>query len=548
MNKRHFCIFLSILLFSNSTYSQRIEKQTIQKPTLIIGIVIEQMRFEYLYRFWDKLSDGGFKKLVLGGAVCRNASADYMYTQTNPGLATIATGTNPCTHGIIADEWYDRIKAKVIGSVTDESETTISGLDKDIQCSPRKILSTTIGDELKTANKLSKVVSISLKSSSSVLLGGHNADAAYWMDETTGEFTTSSYYRTELPTWVKEFNNRKFNDIYLAKTWNTLLPIETYTESLPDRNDYEIGINYRTMFPYQLSLLSDRYRKYKILKTTPMGNSYMKDFAINTIVGENLGKDQYTDLLMLSFSATDAIGLKYGPRSIEIEDTYIRLDKDIEFFLQFIEKELGKQNVLVFLTSTNGTAENPKHMIDTKQNAGQFKQAKAEQLLKTYLNAVYGANDWVSYYNKQVFYLNQTLIEDNKIALNEIQEKSVNFLVKLTGVTQVLSASALQNTNFSDGMPRKFWNNYNQKRSGDIFMCLEPGWIEQTTNETTSHNSPYSYDTHIPLIWYGWKTEHVSITRPISLTDIAPTLSLILKIQKPSAGSGNPIGEIFNDN
>jgi predicted AlkP superfamily pyrophosphatase or phosphodiesterase len=544
MNKKHFLVAL-LLLQSFSIFSQRSEKQASQKPTLVVGIVVEQMRYDYLMRFWDKFGEGGFKKLIIGGTSCRQATIDYMYPQTNAGYATIVSGANPRSHGIIADEWYDRIKNKIVTASTDEMQTTISGFDKDITVSPARLSVSTIGDELKLANKFSKVISVSCKPSAAVMLAGHSADGAYWLDEGSGEWTTSSYYRTDLPQWIKDFNAKKYADIYMTKTWSPLFPIDKYTDCLPDKNEYEIGINTQTTFPYQLPALTDTYKKYKILKTTPFGNSFTKDFAIYTIAGENLGKDQNPDLLMVSFSATENIGYRFGPRSIEIEDTYLRLDKDIEFLLQYIEKEVGKYNTLVFLTSTSGTADNTKQLNDQKIQAGQFKQVKAEQLLKSYLNAVYGENDWVSYYGKQTFFLNQTLLEDKKIPLTEIQEKSANFLVKLTGVSQVFTSNILLNTNFTEGVQKQIYNSFNQKRSGDIFLNLEPGWIEQTTTEATAHNSPYYYDTHVPLIWYGWKVEHLQLTKAVSLTDIAPTISAVLKIAEPNACTGKPIWEIM---
>lgn len=530
----------SSLICSPSLFSQ----QAVGRPTLVIGIVVEQMRYDYLMRFWDKFGDGGFKKLITGGTSCRQASIDYMYPQTNPGYATIVSGANPRSHGIIADEWFDRVKNKVVSATTDETQTAISGLDKDVTCSPVRLPVSTIGDEMVLANKESKVVSISCKPSSAVMLAGHSSNGAYWLDETSGEWTTSSYYRTEMPIWAKDFNAKKYCDIYMSKIWTPLLPIDTYKDCLPDKNEYEIGINTKITFPYQLPLLAEKYKKYKLLKNTPFGNSYTKDFAINAIVGENLGKDQNPDLLLISFSATENIGYRFGSRSIELEDTYLRLDKELEFFLQFVEKEVGKNNILVFLTSTSGTADNTKQLNDQRIPAGQFKQVKAEQLLKSYLNAVYGPNDWVSYYGKQTFYLNQTLIEDKKIPLMEVQDKAANLLVKLTGVSQAFTSSILQKTNFTEGVQQQMYNSYNQKRSGDIFLNLEPGWIEQTTTEATAHNSPYNYDTHIPLIWYGWKVEHLLLTKPVSLTDIAPTISSVLKIAEPNACTGKPIREI----
>jgi len=541
--KKVFAFVIASCFVSTSLFSG--EKPA--KPRLIVGIVVEQMRYEYIYRYWDKFGDNGFKKLLLNGASCKNVHADYLLTQTSPGCATISTGTNPCSHGIIADEWYDRVKEKTVKATSDETTRIILGADKDNTGSPARLCATTIGDELRTVSPSSKVISISLNSNAAILLGGHKADAAYWMDEITGDWTTSTYYRQAPPIWLNDFNAKRMNDVYLQKTWYPLLSFDKYTESLPDKNEYEIGINNQTTFPYRISALADKYRRYKILKSTPQGNSYTKDMAIRTVVGENMGKDASTDILWLCFSATENIGLKFGPRSVEVEDAYLQLDREIEFFLQFAEKEVGKDNLLVFLTSNHGTADNPTYLMDNKLPAGQFKQVKAEQLLRSYLNAVYGAKEWISYFGNKTVYFNHNAIEDAHLDLKEVQEKSTDFMVKLAGIANVLSSCTLQGSRFNDGVSKQIYNSYNQKRSGDLLINLEPGWIEQTVTESTAHNSPYNYDTHVCLIWYGWKVEKTSITRFISLADIAPTLSMFLNVPETNVCNGNAIWELNDD-
>jgi len=547
MKQQRRYLFILILITHFSSLFAQNETKASAKPKLVIGIVVEQMRYEYLTRFWDKFGEQGFKKLIQNGTSCLNANIDYMYSQTLPGCATIATGANPAQHGIIGDEWYDRIKNKVTAATAGEITATLSDAERDKNYTPAKLSVSTIGDELKLANRFSRVLSISMDPSSAVLLAGHNAEGAYWMDEQTGEWVTSSYYRSKPIPWITDFSLKRMTEIYMDEIWAPRLPFVNYTECLPDKNDYEIGIKDKTTFPYLLSQIADTYKKYKALKQTPFGNTYTLDFAIQTILGENLGKDNNPDLLMISFSPTESIGTKFGPRSMELEDTYIRLDEALAFFIQFVEKELGKQNVLFFLTSTSGTSENNKYLSDNKLPSGQFKQAKAEQMLLTYLNALYGSQEWISYFSKQTVYLNQDKIEDLRLSLSEIQNKSANFLVKLSGIAQVTTSNQIQTTSSSDATTRKIANNYNQKRSGDLFITLEPGWTEQTMTEASTHNTGYSCDTHIPLIWYGWNVNHTTITRPLSLADIAPTISAILDIQNPNAATGNAIWEIVKN-
>lgn len=532
--RRFFSLFL--VIFIVPLWCPAADKP--QKPRLVMGIVVEQMRYEYIYRYWDKFGDNGFKKLLLNGASCRNAHADYMLTQSSPGHATIATGANPCSHGIVADEWFDRVKGRTVYATADETSSLVAGADKDNCGSPVRMATSAMGDELKKLSPASKVISLSTSCRSAILLGGHSANAAYWMDDVTGQWTTSSYYMPALPLWLADFNAKRMPDIYLQKTWYQYLPFGKYTESLPDKNEYEVGLGNQTTFPYQLSTLSDRVKPYRILKSTPQGNALTKDMAVHTIVGEMLGKDASTDMLWVCFSALEAIGLKFGPRSVEMQDAVVQLDREIEFLLAFVEKEVGKDNLLVVLTSNHGVADNTRYLLDNKLPAGQFKKAKAEQLLRSYLNAVYGAKEWITYFNNKSVYLDHYLVEDSRIDLREIQEKSAEFLVKLTGVANVITASSLLSTRFCDGVPKQMFNSFCQKRSGDLLINLEPGWIDQTMTEATAHNSPYNYDTHVPLIWYGWRIEKSSINRLVSLADIAPTIALFLRTPQPDACSG----------
>lgn len=519
-----------------------------EKPKLVVQIVVAQMRYDYLSRYWDKFGEGGFKRLINEGTFCKNANYPYLFTQSAPGHATIATGTTPDHHAIVSDQWYIPLKDEMVGCTQDNEVQPIGGSFENGQHSPSFMLSTTVGDELRLSNNFkSKVISVALKEQSAILAGGHSSNGTYWYDGNTGTWMTSSFYADSLPVWVNEFNGKLLPDIYLDREWNTLLPLEEYTESTDDTTNYEKGIQGRSVFPYDLETLSRVGRNekdYNVLLATPFGNTFTKDMAITAMVEEGLGQDDFPDLLSLTFSSTDYLGLQFGPGSVELEDTYIRLDQDISHFLEFLDEYIGKKNVLVILTADHGVARIPQYLSESRIPSGYFNYRQAMSLLKSYLNVFYGNGDWVSAYYQQQIFLNHILLEDSKIDLEEMQTRIARFMIQFTGVANSITASTLQTTHFTDGIFHKIQNSYHQKRSGDVILNLEPGWVEEN-DYSTDHNSAYPYDTHVPLIWSGWKISRGSILRPVSMTDIAPTLSYFLDISWPTASTGETILELI---
>ncbi len=394
---------------------------------------------------------------------------------------------------------------------------------------------------------MSKVIAVSLDANASVLLAGHLADAAYWFDFSNGCFVLSSAYIKELPKWVKDFNDNKFADTYLTEKWEKILADSLYFENLPDNNRYEEGIKGVKTFPYDMNILSikpDGKHDYGILKYTPFGNNITKDFAVSAIVNENLGKGKNTDFIFVDFSATEYINQAFGLTSIEIEDAYLRLDKEIEHFLNFIDIYIGKGNALVFLTSNHGTAYSPKFETDMGIPVGYFNQGQALALLKSYLNVTYGKGEWVKYYNNQQLFLNRLLIQDSKLSLPQFQDDVAQFLLQFSGVTSAVTSTMLQKTNYLSGIFQKMQNSFHQKRSGDIILNLEPGWVDYN-DALSANSSAYNYDTHVPLIFYGWNINRQVIYDPVDITDIAATLATILNISYPNACQGKPIIQLF---
>jgi len=539
-------ILLLIESFANTGFSQ--QRIPSDKPKLIVEIVVSQMRYDYIHRYWDKFGEGGFKMLVNEGAFCKNARYNYLLTQSYPGLATISTGTNPMVHGIVSNKWYNKSNGEEVDAVVDEKMNTVGGSFFSGKFSPKRIITSTFGDELNLYEPESKVVGLSMDPGSAIILTGHNPTGVYWFDTEKGNFVTSSFFTSTLPAWADTFNTKKFAKLYAEREWNALNPINTYEEA--DTNKVKAPEVKQKLKDKLKSMLDGLIAKkeptlnYALLLESPYGNLLAKDFAIASIIGENLGADDHTDLLTITFTTTRTIGSKYGPHSIEVEDTYLRLDKELAHFLEFLSGTIGRENVLVVLTSDQGIASTPEHLEKSKIPGGYFEPKRSMALLGSYLKAIYGQGNWVTAYHEKQIYLNHRLIEDSNLKLAEVQQKIADFMLEFSGVSNTITGSILQTSNFTSGIFEKFQNSYNQRRSGDIIINLEPGWVE-SNGTVTSGNSSYSYDVHVPLIWYGWKVKRRSILTPVNLTDIAPTLSTLLGITWPNGATGNPIKELI---
>ncbi|MFW6369651.1 MAG: alkaline phosphatase family protein [Bacteroidota bacterium] len=546
MRKIFFLIALIILL--PSLHAQTRNRIPAEKPKLIIGIVVDQMRYDYIQKYWNDFEDNGFKRLINEGTICRDTRVNYLFTQPGVGHATVATGTYPSYHGIVGLKWYNDLTNEIVHCTKDTDYSTIGGSFESGQHSPHRLMTTSFADELRLAsNKRSKTIGISLEAEEAVLSAGHTANGAYWFDQVTGNWVSSSFYMDSLPVWVDDFNLKRFPDTYLERTWNPLLPLEAYDESNKANDKFENGIANNTNFPYDLEKLSKnngRQTRYELIHKTPFGNTYTKDFAIASIVNEELGTDEFTDYLTLNFSVTEHIGKSFGPTSIELQDIYIRLDKDLAHFLDFVNDNIGKENVLIYLTSANGVSYSPDFLKDARIPGGHFNHYSALTLLRSYLNAVYGQGEWVKFYFQNQVYLNRKLIEDSDLSLEQFQTRVAQFLIQFEGVANAVSSTTLHTRNYTKGILEKIQNGFNQKNSGDVIINLKPGWIEKS-DHVTGNNSAYAYDSHVPLIWYGWKIKRQRINRQLEITDIAPTLSSFLDIAYPGATIGRPILELM---
>ncbi len=543
MKKLILLIFAISALFSKAQNN----KPAFPKPApkLIVGIVVDQMRYDFIYRYWNKYGNDGFKRLIAEGYLCRNTHYNYVPTYTAPGHASVFTGTTPAVHGIVGNNWYSREKGKMMYCTEDASVQTVGSNSVAGKMSPRNMLSTTIGDELKLAGmKKPKVIGIALKDRAAILPAGHTANAAYWLDKTTGAWISSTYYMKELPKWVADLNAKEPVKAYLSKPWTTLLPIEQYTESLADDNKYESKWVGETapVFPHNLPELMKANGGMGMIVATPFGNSLTKDMAIEAIKAENLGKGEVTDMLTVSFSSTDHVGHFYGVSAIETEDTYLRLDKDLGELLKFLDTQIGKANVLVFLTADHGAVETPAYLMDSKVPGGYINDNAYADTLKRRLFRTNGDSLIIAYTNNQ-FYLNHKIGDKRKINMLGVERTIADYMLTVKGVAVTVTGTALKNNQFTDGVQALLQNGYHQSRSGDVVVAYSPGWIDYEKTGT-SHGTPYRYDTHVPLIWYGYSIKPGSTDEHINITDIAPTVTMMLNIPFPGGSTGKVIRQI----
>ncbi|MFT4660023.1 MAG: putative AlkP superfamily pyrophosphatase or phosphodiesterase [Patiriisocius sp.] len=509
------------------------------QPKLIVGIVVDQMKPEFLTRYAVNYEEGGFNRMLREGYQCKNTHFNYIPTYTGPGHATIFTGATPSMHGIIANSYYDRILKKKVYCAYDPEVTQTEGNEEGGKMSASRILTTTIGDEMKLANPNSKVVAISEKDRASTFPAGHNADGAYWL--VGHDFITSTAYKIKLPKWVKDFNNEKLVGKYLSKEWDLLLPKVNY-QTLLDDSPYEgtFSGEKSPVFPHDIPSIYANDENAGLIKATPYGNSITVDMAIAAIEGEKLGVDDDMDLLCISFSSTDYVGHDYGTHAIETEDTYYRLDKDLSRLFSYLDKQIGVGTYTVFLTSDHGAAVPPGLLKEQNIPAGYFDTEPLKQDLDSLLDKRFIDGDWIVNMTDNYIWLNEELMEENKLNRIDVYRWIKNYLVQQEGIHMAYDRISLMENDYSDWLGSKVKNGFNAKYSPDIIYLLSPGYIDYGKVGTT-HGSGYTYDTHAPLLWMGFGIEKGHMESPSSITDIVPTLCTKFKIPLPSGCMGTPL-------
>lgn len=543
-------IFLSLWICLVSTiHSNARSNEPLKRPKLVVGIVVDQMRYDYLYRYYEKFGDGGFKRMLREGFNCRSHHYHYGNTSTGAGHASIYTGSTPAIHGVIGNNWYDPIAGISLNCVSDSLVQGVGGRNPSVgKASPRNLLVSTITDQLRIAtNFQSKTISIALKDRGAILPGGHTAQAAYWYDGYTGNWITSTYYMTQLPQWVQDFNALKLPSKYLRQGWNTLLPLEQYTESTEDDQPYEQPMpgNERPVFPYVLA--GQAGDAFGLAAVTPVGNTLTREMAIAAIKGENLGKGKYPDFLALSFSAPDGIGHRHGPNSIEIQDTYLRLDQELSQLFTFLDEWVGKDEYLVFLSADHGVIDVPEFSQKHRLPSSRFSADSIYTQIRNVIAREFGDEKLVKAIEIRQIYLDKKRLRAKGITVDDVLEVLREEILPVNGVAEIFNTRKLGETTLTEYQRNLFANEIHPKRSGDLMIIFQPGWITKTSFGTT-HGSPYHYDTHVPFILFGWGVRPGETYRRTYISDITPTLAAILQILPPGGNIGNVIEEALTSN
>ena len=537
---------LIIFSFPNIIEAQKkvIQTNIIDRPKIVVGIVIDQMRWDYLYRYYNRYSTGGFKRLINKGFSFENTLLPYVPTYTAVGHTTIYTGGIPATHGMVGNNWFDKGSNKNVYCTDDSTVQGVGNNDVSGKMSPKNMWATTITDELRLSNNFeSKVIGIALKDRGAILPAGHSANAAYWYDEKTGKWITSNYYMQQLPDWVNVFNAKDEPGNMMKKDWNTLYPINTYTQSTADNQDYELALSGLTspVFPHKLSTVGSV--KYSTFKYTPYAATYTFNFAKAAIENEKLGSGKATDFLTVSISSTDYMGHSFGPNSIEAEDTYLRLDKDIADFLNYMDAKIGINNYLVFLSADHGAAHVPAFLKEHKIDAGVFSDLAINQQLNKIVEDSFGIKQTIlSVQNYQV-YIDVRLIKNNSKDISAVKNLIIQTLKNLPFITNVFETDKMNDITLAEPLKTMLINGYTPTRSGDIQFIVKPGYFDGGKKGTT-HGLWNPYDAHIPLLFYGWNIKPGKTNRETYMTDIAATLAAMLHIQMPSGSVGKVLGEV----
>ncbi len=543
-------VFVIVVGSSGFLLAQKAVKQPVNAtaPKLVVGIVIDQMRWDYLYRFAPLFkANGGFKRMMNNGFSCDNTQIGYTPSVTACGHTGIYTGSVPAVHGITGNAWYD---GQLKRSVYCSEDKTVDGVGtkgaSDGQMSPRNMLTTSICDELRLAtNFKSKVIGVALKDRGSILPAGHSANGAYWFDSKSGYFITSTYYMNQLPEWVNNFNKRNVPDSLMNLGWTKKLKDEDYLNyATADEKSYEnqpFGKE-QTKMPYTLTRTATE--GFGKLASTPHGNTLTAEMAKAAVLAEGLGKDAITDFLAVSFSSPDYIGHAFGPNSWEMVDDYIRLDEELGKMFDFLDATVGKGTYTSFLSADHAVAHVPAFLKENKLPGGVISESKVSADLNSKIKEKFGIdNAIVSMYNYQVHF-NRIKVDSLNINKSQLNAFVIQYLQKLDAVSNAFPTADILTSPMPQVLREKLANGFFYNRSGDIQIVLKPGYIDGNDKGTT-HGLWYPYDAHIPLLWYGYGIKQGSSNREVYMHDIASTIAALLHIQMPSGNIGKPIVEVL---
>jgi len=485
-----------------------------EKPKLILAIAVDQFRYDYLPRFRAEYKEG-LDRLLTRGAVFTQAYYDHFPTVTAVGHSTFLSGALPSISGIVGNDWYDREAGKVVTSVSDESVKMLGG-EGDGGASPRRLLVSTVGDELKMSDGgRSRVIGVSVKDRSAILPVGHMADGAYWYDAKHGGFVSSTYYFAALPGWASEFNAGHAVDHYKGAVWmNHKMPAEAGG------------------------------KLYNAVLDSPFGNELIEAFAERAVEGEKLGQRGVTDLLAVSFSANDHVGHEVGPDAPEVHDISVQTDKIIGKLFQFLESRVGMQSVLVVLTADHGVSPVPEVNQARRMPGGRMPAGIVKDTVQSALTKKYGAGNWITSPSEHSLYLNLDLIREKNLNRAEVNRAGAEAALTIPHVFRAYTREQLMDGEVQrDPVGRRVMNGFNIRRGADVYLLLDPYWIYGAHG--TSHGSVFGYDAHVPVIFMGPGIKAGRFDESIVVNDIAPTLATLLGIETPSGSVGRALAEIF---
>ena len=530
--KRAWTILFFVTVFCEICTAGAVETKTGGRPKLIVNIVVSQMRYDYLTRFGANFSDDGFLRFVQKGAHFTSGYYNYMQTLTPVSLATLTTGVNPSMHGVISSRWIDYVTGRVVQLAEDQNVYGLGCDDGLGRYSSRHITLPTLGDKLLGESPRSRVVTVAADPLSAVAMGGKTS-SVYWLDPSRGTWISSSGYMSSLPEWIVRYNETRLADFLSENDWSLLLPAESYVNT----RSSVIGIT-----------ANDRKRRnetqeYESLLRSPAGNTMVAEFAKQAVINEGLGKDAFPDILNICFDASRWVGERYGDDSREVEDMFYRLDADLADLVGFIVAQIPQEEVLFVLTSDHGVSDpyDRGKRANERFNADQFKV-----IMNSFLTVQFGEGDWVLDYIDRQLYLNHNLIYQKNLSLEEVQDRAATFALQFRGVSHVLTATAMRNGYFGDSYGQKMQNGFYPRRAGDLMINLMSGWIEEREGVRALPGSMFDYDTHVPLLWFGWKIPALRVSAPVDMTQVAPTLARILQIGRPIASTGETIGALDN--
>ena len=537
------------------------------RPKLVLQIVVDQLRGDMPAMVLDRLEPGGFRYLYEQGIVYKNAHHRHANTETVVGHATLATGADPADHGMIGNIWFDNELNRVVYNIEDSRYTLVGeggGVDKKLEIdptqklagtdgrSPSTILTTTFSDELAlSTNGKAKIFGVSVKDRGAVTMAGH-AGKAFWFSKSKGEFVTSTYYYQNYPEWVQEWNKKKIPLEYANTSWGLMHDKSTYIYGDFDDMAYETNLpGYGVVFPHPFGK-ADGKLFTTLLTASPAGDELCLNFAKALVVKEEMGKDEVTDYLSISFSSTDYVGHIFGPSSLESEDNLIRLDKTLSELFAFIDKQVGLTNTLIVLSADHGAAAVPAQLNEFGIDAQYFvpdslDKARTIEAIKS----KYGvAEELISGFNHPYVYLNNEMLKKHDLDVDEVSRAIAKELVKFNGVAYAVPSIDLVEGKMPDTrLYQQILRNFNPKRSGDIYLVLEPHWFVNDFDGLTvasTHGSPWRYDTFVPIIFVGNGLTAKNIFREVHTVDIALTLAKYLEIKTPSGATGSPLTEVLD--